>query len=59
MLRAENPAYPEIRIQEDLTGRILGRLGVGHAESLGGELLKSGLSEKHRDRIRAASIYCV
>ena len=26
VLRAENPAYPEIRIQEDLTGRILGRL---------------------------------
>ena len=24
--RKENPAYPEIRIQEDLTGRILGRL---------------------------------
>ncbi len=26
VLRAETPAYPEIRIQEDLTGRILGRL---------------------------------
>ena len=26
VLRAKNPAYPEIRIQEDLTGRILGRL---------------------------------
>ncbi len=26
VLRAENPAYPEIRIQEDLMGRILGRL---------------------------------
>lgn len=26
VLRAENPAYPEIRIQDDLTDRVLGRL---------------------------------